>query len=267
MQLALDELCRTAPVPDRLPDPAHRLTNGTWASVKRRQAGMIRAGLAPSVTMSTNSTWPASSASASRSTSMRSGTTATITGCSAATPSRMNGTVPARNSSSPARGTPRGGSRHGSVAREASGTSMPRRRGSQRRGGQPGRGTWCPSLRALGCRTRTKACETVSTHHDTPLAGQRASVSVPGSALAAPDHGAPLAPWSGAARGAGCGRGTAPHLIRLRPLQGQEQDSGGWAAPILSRSPRRLRPVLRLVPWDAPGGKVVTMGDVPEGTA
>jgi hypothetical protein len=84
------------------PIPLAERRSTSLAAMKSRQAGMIRAGLAPTSAMSAKATRSASAPRAERSSPISVALTTTSTGWSAAIPSRMNGRVPVRKSTSPA---------------------------------------------------------------------------------------------------------------------------------------------------------------------
>ena len=84
------------------PIPRTRCPGELRASRNCFQTGMMRAGLPPISRMSAKRTARASRASAERSSSILALSTATSTASPASMPAPMNGTVPARNSSSPA---------------------------------------------------------------------------------------------------------------------------------------------------------------------
>ena len=99
--VALRELRVAAPGPDRLADPADRRPPAPCSSTNSCQAAMMRAGFAPTSAMSAKSTRSASSPSASRSRAIFSAFRTTKTGSPASIPSRMNWSIPRRNSSGP----------------------------------------------------------------------------------------------------------------------------------------------------------------------
>src|SRR6202165_2043087 len=102
MTMALGQFVGTAFGIDRFSIPRRLWPSPTWEFTKSRQAGMMRAGLAPTSVISANSTFPALRPRVVRNRPIFLALTTTRVGSPAVMPSRIKLAVLARNSSCPA---------------------------------------------------------------------------------------------------------------------------------------------------------------------